>query len=59
MIMCCKDVTGQVPGIVMVLSDGSGHPGLACGELDQGVEKAEAVFGGGGQVAADGAELAG
>src|SRR6266487_4298949 len=35
------------------------HPRLPFGEHDQGVEDVEAVFGGGGQVAADGAELAG
>jgi len=35
------------------------HPWSALGELDQGVEEREAVLGGGGQVAADGAELPG
>src|SRR5581483_4269989 len=36
-----------------------GQPGAAFGEHDEGVEEAFAVFGSGGQVAADGAELFG
>src|SRR3954463_5110648 len=35
------------------------HPGAALGEHDEGVEEVVAVFGGGGQVAADRAELFG
>jgi hypothetical protein len=42
---------------VMVWS--GGHPGLTSGEHDEYVEKAVAVLGGGGQLVADGAELAG
>jgi hypothetical protein len=40
-------------------SGSGGHPGLALGEHDQGVEEADAVLGGGGEVAANGAELPG
>src|SRR3954471_20965283 len=36
-----------------------GRPGSALGEHDEGVEEGAAVFGGGGQVAADRAELSG
>src|SRR4051812_26951937 len=36
-----------------------GYPGAALGEHDEGVEEGAAVFGGGGQVAADRAELSG
>src|SRR4051794_38379795 len=36
-----------------------GHPGVALGEHDEGAEEVLPVFGGGGQVAADRAELGG
>ena len=46
--------TGQVAGR---RSARFGRPGSTLGEPDKGVEEGSAVFGGGGQVAADRAEL--
>lgn len=40
-------------------SASGGHPGVAFGECGEGAEEADVVFGGGGEVAADGAELFG
>jgi len=37
----------------------AGHPRAAFGERDEGIKETQAVLGSGGQVAADGAELAG
>jgi hypothetical protein len=49
-------VTGQVVVACLLLG---GHPGVALGESDEGVEEGVAVLGRGGQVAAYRAELLG
>src|SRR5512142_247752 len=55
----CRRYWSGIRVVVASSGGGGGHPGLALGEHDKSIEEAEAVLGGGGEVTADSAELAG
>ena len=57
--VCAKGNWSGRQDRVTRVSGGFGQPGAALGEGGEGCEEMDAVFGGGGEVAADGAELLG